>query len=113
MATFIAINQMEFVDQMFAAARKFGVLARINRNGDRQLDFDNKSLTEDHIRRLYQDIVNKLGVYSRVDFENLLGAGRPCAVAPFFDLATKAGLAVRFEEQGKVIYRFKLSDRVA
>ena len=114
MATFVAISQAEFVDQVIAVAQKFGVETRLNRNGDRQLDFDNKSLTEDHLRRMYQDIVRKTGVYSRTDMELLLGGSRPCAVAPFFDLVTRAGLAVpSTDEDGKTVYRFRLSNRVS
>jgi hypothetical protein len=111
MATFVAVTQREFVDQIFAAAKASGVQVRLNRNGDRQIDFENKSLTEDHLRRLFQDIVGKMGVYSRADMDALLGGSRPCAIAPFFDLATRAGMAVRSEEAGRLVYRFKLSDR--
>ena len=113
MATFVAITQMEFVDRLFAAAQESGVANRLNKNGDRQLDFDNKSLTEDHLRRIFQDITAKMGVYTRSDMDSLLGGSRPCAIAPFFDLATRAGLAVGSEEAGRTVYRFKLSDRIA
>jgi hypothetical protein len=113
MATAVVVNQTEFVDQMFAAAEKFGVKTRLNRNGDRQLDFDNKSLTEDHLRRLFQDIVNKMGVYTRADMDALLNESRPCAIAPFLELAVKAGLATETEEGSKKIYRFRLFYRVS
>src|SRR5712692_7814403 len=93
MPTAVVVTQMEFVDQMFATAKKSGVETRINRNGDRQIDFDNKSLTEDHLRSLFQDISRKKWVYSRDEVDALFGGSRPCAVAPFFDLAVKAGFA--------------------
>jgi len=114
MATFVAISQMEFVDEVFAAAKKFGIATRLNKNGDRQMDFDNKSLTEDHLRRMFQDLVKKSGVYSRDDRDLLLGGSRPCAIAPFFELVTRAGMAVSStNEDGRAVYRFRLSNRVS
>jgi hypothetical protein len=113
MATFTAVTETEFVEEIFATADRHGIKTRINKNGDRQIDFDNKSLTEDHVRRVFQDIVGKMGEYSRDDMDTLLGGSRPCAIAPFFDLATKAGLALRSEQDRKAVYRFKLSNRVS
>jgi len=113
MATAIAVTQTEFVDRLFATAERFGVKTQTNRNGDRQLDFDNKSLTEDHLRRLFRDIVEKMGVYTRADMDALLNESRPCAIAPFFGLAVKAGLATESEEGQKKVYRFRLFHRVS
>ena len=111
MATEVVVTQMEFVDRIFATAKKSGVETKINRNGDRQIDFDNKSLTDDHLRRLFQDIVRRKSIYSRADMDLLLGASRPCAVAPFFDLAVKAGFATQAREDGEQVYRFKFVRR--
>jgi hypothetical protein len=99
MPTAVVVTPMEFGDQMFAGAKKSGVEARINRNGDRQIDFDNKPLTEDHHRGLFQGITGKKWVDSRDQVDALFGGSRPCAVAPFLDLAVKAGFAT--ESTGK------------
>jgi len=95
-----------FVEHMIAAAKQAGLETRINRNGIRQIDFANKSLTEEHLRLLYQDISRRVFVYSRADADALLGGSRPCAIAPFFDLAVNAGFAREDEENGKKVFRF-------
>lgn len=97
-----------FADQMFATAEQSGFKTRINRNGVRQIDFDNKSLTEEHLRQLFQDINRKGFVYSRPEADALLGGSRPCAIAPFFELAVRAGLAHQYEENGKKLFRFSM-----
>jgi len=76
MPTAVVVTPMEFVDQMFAVAKKSGVEARVKRNGDRQIDLDNKPLTEDHLRRLFQDITRKKWVYSRDEVDGLFGEFR-------------------------------------
>ncbi len=111
MPTAVVVTQMEFVDQIFATAKKSGVETRVNRNGDRQIDFDNKSLTEDDLRRLFYDICRKGWVYSRTDADALFGGSRPCAVASFFDLTVKAGFAAESKENGKRVYRFRFFHR--
>lgn len=95
-----------FAEQMFTTAKQSGVETKINRDGVRQMDFANKSLTEKHLRLLFQDISRKGFVYTRADADALLGGSRPCAIAPFFALAVKAGLAFEREENGKKIFRF-------
>src|SRR5882757_2913951 len=95
-----------FAERMFAVAKQSGIETRINRNGIRQIDFANKSLTEEHLRFLYQDISRQGFVYSRAEADALLGGSRPCAVSPFFDLAVKAGFAREDEENGKKVFRF-------
>src|SRR5258708_39771147 len=101
---------MTWVNCVLDAARAQGLTVRTNRNGDRQIDFENKSLTEDHLRRLFQDIDHKKCVYTRSDIEKLLGGSRPCASAPFFELVVEAGLATVAEKDGKKFYRFDLSN---
>jgi len=71
------------------------------------VDFAHKSLTEEHLRLLFKDIIRKGYLYSRADAEELLRS-RPCAIAPFFDLAMKAGLAHSREENGKKVFRFSM-----
>jgi hypothetical protein len=98
-----------FAEQMFTTAEQSGFETKINRNGVRQIDFPNKSLTEEHVRDLFEDISRKGYIYSRADADLLLGGSRPCAIAPFFDLAVKAGLAREYEENGKKIFRFSMA----
>jgi hypothetical protein len=103
------MEQMDFVDHIFRMARDSGYFVGQNRNGDRQIDFDNKSLTAGHLRLLYQDITRKRGLYTRKDMEALV-RGRPCAVVPFFELALKAGLCEPLKE-GLSAFKFNLQDR--
>ncbi len=109
-STSTRIEQMEWVDRVFEVAKAQGLTVRTNRNLDRQIDFDNKSLTADHLRSLFQDINRKKCVYTREDMEVLLHGSRPCAVAPFFELAVNAGLATVAERDGKKFYRFDPSN---
>jgi hypothetical protein len=95
-----------FTEQMFKTAEQAGFETKTNRNGDRQIDFPNKSLTEGHLRLLFQDISRKGYVYCRADADALLAGSRPCAIAPFFELSVKAGLANEFDENGKKVFRF-------
>jgi hypothetical protein len=104
------IEQMTWVNLVLDAARAAGLTVRANRNGDRQIDFENKSLAEDHLRRLFQDIDRKKCVYTRLDMDELLRGSRPCASAPFFEMAVEAGLATISEKDGKRFYRFDLSN---
>jgi hypothetical protein len=96
-----------FAEQWFASAEQSGFKTKLNRNGVRQIDFPNKSLTEEQVRMLFKDISRKSYVYSRADAETLL-ASRPCAIAPFFEIAVKAGLARGSEESRKKIFRFSM-----
>lgn len=109
-ATVILIDQMEWVEKVFRAAREQGGNVEVNRNGDRQIDFGNKCLTADHVRRVFQDIVKRKGVYTREDMNVLLAGSRPCATAPFFEVTVKAGLARMSEEKGEKFYRFDLAN---
>lgn len=106
------MNQMEFVDVIMATARKLGFPVDINRNGDRQIAFEHKNLTEDHLRRVFQDIVRKKGMYCREDMDELV-KGRPCAVAPFFDLAVKAGLCQEEIDGRRKFYKFEFGSKAA
>ncbi len=106
MPTAEVLTPRTFADLMFTAAERSGFETKVNRNGERQIDFPNKSLTEMHLRLLFQDISLKGYVYSRTDADTLLRGSRPCAIAPFFDLSVKAGLAREYEESGKKIFRF-------
>ena len=101
------MEQLEFVDAIFNSAQSAGLNVWINRNGDRQVDFGNKSLTDDYVRRLYQDIRRKKNTYTQDDFKQLV-AGRPCAVAPFFRIAQSAGLCSEGLEGSRKIYRFSI-----
>ena len=100
------MSQMEFVNRIVATASKCGVRVDINRNGDRQITFEHKNLTEDHLRRVFQDIVRHKGLYCREDMEELV-KGRPCAIAPFFDLAIEAGLCQEVIDNHRKVYRFE------
>src|SRR5260370_31538830 len=111
MPTAVVFSPKDFVERLFTTAEQAGVGTRINRNGVRQIDFDNKSLTEEHLRLLYRDISCKGWVYSRSDVVALLGTSRPCAIAPFFDLAVKAGFAREDQENGKKVFRFRFFRR--
>ena len=111
MLTAVLFTPEMFVERIFATAKQSGVETKINRNGIRQIDFANKSLTEEHLRLLYRDISCKEWVYSRADVDALLGGSRPCAIAPFFDLAVKAGFAREDEENGKKVFRFRFFTR--
>ena len=107
MATVIKVEQMEFVDQIFATAKRLrNDVEESNKNGERQINFPNKSLTAEHVRWIYQDIVRKKCVYRRRDLENLLGGSRPCAASPFFNLCIEAGFASESGETGELIYKF-------
>jgi hypothetical protein len=106
------MSQMEFVDQIIAVASKWGFQIDINRNGSRQITFEHKNLTEDHLRRVFQDIVRHRGLYSREDMEQLV-RGRPCAVAPFFDLAIKAGLCQGVMNDRRKLYEFEFGSYAA
>jgi len=106
MPTAEVLTPRTFAEQILTTAEQSGFETRINRNGDRQIDFANKSLTEKHLRLLFQDISRKAYVYSRADADLLLGGSRPCAIAPFFDLSVRAGLAREYEENGKKLFRF-------
>jgi hypothetical protein len=100
------MEQLEFVDSVFNAAQAQRIGVRINNRGDRQIDFDNKSLNADDVRRLYQDIRKKRGDYSQNDMKILLGGNKPCAVSQFFELAERAGLCTKKVIRGKFIYHF-------
>jgi hypothetical protein len=96
-----------FAEQWFTTAEQSGFKTKLNRNGVRQIDFANKSLTEEHVCMLFKDISRNGYVYSRAEAKMLL-ASRPCAIAPFFTLAVKAGLASGSEESRKKIFRFSM-----
>jgi len=101
------MSQMEFVDRIIAVASKCGFQVDINRNGSRQITLEHKNLTDDHLRRVFQDIVRHRGLYSREDMEQLV-KGRPCAVAPFFDLAIRARLCQEAMDDHRRVYKFDL-----
>ena len=101
------MEQMEFVDLFFSFASGAGYNVGRNRNGDRQVDFKNKSLTDDFLRLLYQDIRRKKNRYTQADCKQVV-AGRPCAIAPFFEIAKSAGLCLETVEGSKKIYKFAL-----
>jgi len=106
------MSQMEFVDQIIAVASKCGFQVDINRNGSRQITFEHKNITDDHLRRVFQDIVRNRGLYCREDMEQLV-KGRPCAVAPFFDLAIKAGLCQEVMDDRPKVYKFEFGSNAA
>jgi hypothetical protein len=102
------MGQMEFMNLMLAAAKKEGYSVGNNRNGDPQIKFDNKYLTADDLRRLFEDISRKRRLYSRDDMERVV-PGRPCAVAPFFDLTIRAGSCTPEITGRKKVYKFDLT----
>jgi hypothetical protein len=102
------MEQVQFVNAIIDAARKHGYRVEQNKNGDRQITFSQKYLTDDDLRWLFQDIEKKKGSYTRSDISELI-AGRPCAVKPFFELAVQAGLCDAQIDGSKKIYKFRLS----
>lgn len=109
MPTAEVFTSRTFAEQMLTTAEQSGFETKINRNGVRQIDFANKSLTEEHLRLLFKDISRKGYVYSRAEADVFLGRSRPCAIAAFFDLAVEAGLACEYEENGKKLFRFSMA----
>jgi hypothetical protein len=102
------MEQMLFVNTIIDAARKHGYRVEQNKNGNRQITFKHKYLTDDDLRWLFQDIEKRKGFYTQLDVKELI-AGRPCAIKPFFDLAVQADLCDEQTDGRKKIYRFKLS----
>ncbi|HEV2232137.1 MAG TPA: hypothetical protein VGV68_01890 [Terriglobia bacterium] len=106
------MDQMEFVNLILAKAGEVGYRVNINRDGERRVVFDHKDLTADHLRRVFQDISRRKGLYCREDMEELV-KGRPCAVAPFFELAVKAGLCNEVVDGRRKFYQFNFGSKPA
>jgi hypothetical protein len=76
-----------FVDRVFQIAKEHGYPVERNRQGLRQIDFGHKKLHEEHIRRLYPDILQPTESVSNII--DVIAPGRPCTHRPMREIVAQ------------------------
>jgi hypothetical protein len=73
-----------FVDRVLQTAKELGYPVERTRQGLRQVDFGHKKLHEDHVRRLYPDILQSSANIPKLI--ETVAPGRPCTHKPMREI---------------------------
>jgi hypothetical protein len=86
----------DFLRDVFQISALRGYVIEINRDGLRQIDFGHKKLHEEHLRRLYPNILRNNADISALI--KIIAPGRPCSHRPM-----KIIIAELLRRRGNVI----------
>ena len=83
----IAMSEEDFIRRVLQIARADGYPVARNRDGFLQIDFGHKKLHEQHLRKMYPNVLS--GYQSISQLIDNVAPGRPCAHKPMREIIMK------------------------